>query len=83
MQEGAVPPPLQDTLAVMSNIRSLGHLNTSGASRSGLRTDIDMVCAGLSVGEALPVLRGIFLLPRHLVNAQCWTWPWERQAAFM
>lgn len=56
-------PPLQDTLAVISNIRSLGHLNASGASRSGLRTDIDMVCAGLSVGEALRVLRGIFLPP--------------------
>lgn len=30
--------PLQDTLAVISNIRSLGHLNASSASRSGLRT---------------------------------------------
>lgn len=63
MQEGAVPPPLQDTLAIMSNIRSLGHLNTSGASKSGLRTDMDMVCAGLSVGAALPILRVFFSPP--------------------
>lgn len=64
-EEGCAPPPLQDTLAIISSTSSLGHLNARGDSRSGLSTDIDMVWAGLSAGEGLQVLKGDFspLLP--------------------